>query len=222
MMGFAISIILARILLPAEFGLIAMLTIFMAVAQAFLDSGFGSALIQRQNATRLDESSIFYFNIVVGFAAAGLLCWAAPWIAGFYKIPLLTPMTRALSLNMIINSLGLVQTALLTKRVDFKTQLKISVLAVSLSGIIGVTMAYQGFGVWSLVAQSISNNLFRTVLLWFFNSWRPSWVFSLASLRSMFSYGSKLMFSGLLNVFFQNIYLMIIGMMMRTHPIMKN
>ena len=134
---FVIQIILARLLLPAEFGLIAMLVIFMAVAQSFLDSGFGSALIQKQDATRVDESSIFYFNIVVGFLAAGLLFLAAPLIAGFYKIPLLSPLTRVLSLNIIVNSFGLVQTSLLTKRVDFKTQLKISLLAVSLSGAIG-------------------------------------------------------------------------------------
>ena len=105
-MQFIIGIILARILMPAEFGLIAMLAIFMAVAQSLLDSGFGSALIQKQNATRVDESSIFYFNIVVGVVAAGLLSLAAPWIAAFYRAPVLTLLTRALSLNLIINSFG--------------------------------------------------------------------------------------------------------------------
>ena len=106
---FAISIILARLLLPEEFGLIAMLTIFMAIAQSFINSGFGQALIQKQNATHIDECSIFYFNILVGFLAAGLLCLAAPWIAGFYNQPLLIPLTCALSLNLIINAFGLVQ-----------------------------------------------------------------------------------------------------------------
>ena len=125
---FIISIILARLLLPEQFGLIAMLTIFMAIAQSFIDSGFGQALIQKQDATHIDECSIFYFNILVGFLAAGFLCLTAPWIAGFYKQPLLVSLTYVLSLNMIINAFGLVQTTLLTKHIDFKTQLKVSLI----------------------------------------------------------------------------------------------
>jgi O-antigen/teichoic acid export membrane protein len=208
---FIISIILARLLLPEQFGLIAMLAIFMAVAQSFLDSGFGSALIQKKNATHIDECSIFYFNIFVGFLVAGLLCLAAPWIASFYNQPLLVPLTCALSLNLIINAFGLVQTTLLTKHIDFKTQLKVSVIATVISGTIGVTMALYGFGVWSLVAQSLSSNLFRTALLWLFNTWRPSMVFSFVSLRGMFAFGSRLLASGLLDTVFQNIYLVVIG-----------
>ncbi|MDD2284077.1 MAG: lipopolysaccharide biosynthesis protein [Paludibacter sp.] len=208
---FVISIILARLLLPEEFGLIAMLTIFMAIAQSFINSGFGQALIQKQDVTHIDECSIFYFNILVGFLAAGLLCLVAPWIAGFYSQPLLVPLTYALSLNLIINAFGLVQTTLLTKNIDFKTQLKVSVIATAISGTIGVTMAFNGFGVWSLVAQSLSSNFFRTILLWFFNTWRPSLTFSFASLRSMFAFGSRLLASGLLDTVFQNIYLVVIG-----------
>ena len=208
---FVISIILARLLLPEEFGLIAMLMIFMAIAQSFIDSGFGQALIQKQNATHIDECSIFYFNIFVGFLAAGLLCLAAPWIAAFYKQPLLAPLTCALSLNLLINCFGLVQTTLLTKHIDFKIQLKVSVIATAISGTIGVTMALYGFGVWSLVAQSLSSNLFRTALLWLFNTWRPSMAFSFVSLRSMFPFGSRLLASGLLDTVFQNIYLVVIG-----------
>ena len=206
-----ISIILARLLLPEEFGLIAMLTIFMAIAQSFIDSGFGQALIQKQDVTHIDECSIFYFNILVGFLAAGLLCLAAPWIATFYNQPLLVPLTYALSLNLIINAFGLVQTTLLTKHIDFKTQLKVGLIAAIISGTIGVTMAYKGFGVWSLVVQSLSSNFFRTVLLWFFNTWRPSLAFSFASLRGMFAFGSRLLASGLLDTVFRNIYLVVIG-----------
>jgi O-antigen/teichoic acid export membrane protein len=163
---FAISIVLARLLMPSQFGLIAMLSLFMAVAQTFLDSGFGSALIQKQNATRLDESSIFYFNIVVGVVAAALMALAAPWIAAFYKTPILTPLTRVLSLNLVINSFGLVQTTLMTKRVDFKTQMKITMTSSILSGVVGIVMAHRGFGVWSLVVQSLGGNILRTALLW--------------------------------------------------------
>ncbi len=208
---FIISIILARLLLPEQFGLIAMLTIFMAIAQSFINSGFGQALIQKQDVTHIDECSIFYFNILVGFLAAGLLCLTAPWIAGFYNQPLLVPLTYVLSLNMIINAFGLVQTTLLTKHIDFKTQLKVSVIATVISGTIGVTMAFNGFGVWSLVAQSLSSNLFRTALLWLFNTWRPSLAFSFISLRGMFAFGSKLLFAGLLNTIFNNLYLVVIG-----------
>ena len=208
---FIISIILARLLLPEQFGLIAMLAIFMAVAQSFINSGFGQALIQKKNATHIDECSIFYFNILVGFLAAGLLCLSAPWIASFYNQPLLVSLTCALSLNLIINAFGLVQTTLLTKHIDFKTQLKVSVIATVISGTIGITMALNGFGVWSLVAQSLSSNLFRTALLWLFNNWRPSLVFSFVSLRGMFAFGSRLLASGLLDTVFQNIYLVVIG-----------
>jgi len=210
---FIIGIVLARLLLPAQFGLIAMLTIFMAIAQSFIDSGFGQALIQKQDATHIDECSIFYFNILVGFLAAGLLCLAAPWIASFYNQPLLISLTCALSLNMVINAFGLVQTTLLTKHIDFKTQLKVSVIATVISGAISITMAFNGFGVWSLVAQSLSSNLFRAALLWSFNTWRPSLAFSFIALRCMFAFGSKLLCAGLIATIFDNIYLIVIGKM---------
>ena len=208
-----VLIILARLLMPDEFGLIAMLTIFIVVAKSFVDSGFGEALIQKKDATYLDECSIFYFNISLGAAMAGLLCLAAPWIAAFYGRPVLTPLTRVLSLNVMISAFGIVQTARLAKRIDFKTQMKVGMTAVALSGPIGIIMAYQGFGVWSLVAQSLGSNLSRTALLWVFHRWRPAWTFSFASLRTMFPFGSKLLFSGLLDVVFSNLYLIVIGKM---------
>lgn len=210
-MQVVIWIILARLLLPKEFGLVAMLMIFTMIGQKFLDSGFGSALIQKKEATHVDCCSIFYFNIVFGIMAAGLLCLTAPWIAGFYGEPILVPLVRVLSLNLIVNAFGLVQTSLLIKHIDFKTQLKVSMIATTLSGGIAITMAYQGFGVWSLVVRSVTDNLFRTVLLWLFNNWRPSLVFSFTALKSMFHFGSRLMLSGFINAVFQNIYLVIIG-----------
>lgn len=208
---FVISIILARLLMPEEFGLIAMMMIFIAVARTFIFSGFGTALVQKRDATHLDECSVFYFNIVLGMAMAGLLCLAAPWIAAFYERPILVPLTRVMSLNLAIGAFGIVHTTLLFKRVDFKTQMKAGMIANVLSGFIGITMAYCGFGVWSLVAQSLGSNLFRTTLLWLFHRWRPAWAFSLASLRTMFSFGSKLLFSGLLDTVFDNLHLIVIG-----------
>ncbi len=208
---FVISIILARLLLPEQFGLIGMLTIFFAVAQTFVNSGFGSALIQKQDATHIDECSIFYFNIFVGFVAVGVLWLCAPLIAAFYDQPILTPLTRFLSLNIIINSFALIQTTLLSKNIDFKTQTKVSIVSAVLSGIIGIILAYQGLGVWALAIQQVCGNLFRAIFLWLWFAWRPSLVFSFAALRQLFGYGSKLLLSGLLDTIFQNIYLIVIG-----------
>ena len=208
---FVIGVVLARILMPEEFGLIAMLAIFMAIAQTFIDGGFGQALIQSQSVDRTAECTIFYFNILVGFTAVGLLFLAAPWIAAFYEQPSLVALTRVLALNLVINAFGIVQTAILTKRMNFKIQLKVGLIATILSGVVGITMAYRGFGVWSLVALSISSNLARTALLWLLHSWRPVWTFNWASLRTLFGFGSMLLLSSLLFVVFRNIYLLVIG-----------
>jgi teichuronic acid exporter len=208
---FVITIILARLLLPEEFGLIAMLTIFIAVGTTLVESGFAHALLQKRDTTHADECSIFYFNIVLGMAMACILCLAAPWIAVFYERPILVPLTRLLSLNLVIGAFGIVQFASLVRRVDFKTLTKVAMIAALLSGSIGVTMAYRGFGVWSLVSQSLSCNFFITALLWLFHKWRPAWLFSFVSLRSMFPFGSKVMISSLLDIVFNNLYLIVIG-----------
>ena len=208
---FVIGIILARLLLPEQFGLIGMLTVFIAFAQTFFDSGFGSALIQKRNATQTDICSIFYFNIVVGLVTAGLLCLVAPWIAEFYNQPILMPLMRVMSLTIVINSFGLIQNTLLVKHIDFKTQTKVSLIASVSSGIIGVSLAVAGFGVWSLAIRQICSTIFQTLLLWFFNTWRPALIFSFKCLREMFTFGSRVLASGLLNTITENIYLLVIG-----------
>jgi teichuronic acid exporter len=208
---FVIGIVLARLLFPEQFGLIGMLTIFMAIIRTFLDSGFGAALIQKKEITQTDICSIFYFNILVGLATAGLLCLIAPWIAAFYNQPVLTGLTRALSLTVIIDSFGMIQGTILVKQINFKTQTKVSLISGALSGIIGVTLAAYGFGVWSLVVQQVSASLFSTISLWSFSSWRPALIFSFSSLRNMFGFGSRLLFSGLLNQIFDNLYYVVIG-----------
>jgi len=208
-----VSIVLARLLLPAQFGLIGMLAIFTAIADAIMDSGFGSALIQKKHLTREDTSSIFFFNLFVGIILAGLLSLAAPLIANFYKQPILVPITRILSLNLIINAFALVQTSLLTKRMEFKLQFKINLSAAILSGAIAVFMAYRGFGVWSLVALLVTANLFRAIFLWAFNNWRPQAVFSFKSLETMFPFGSKLLFSQLISRIGDNSFQVVIGRM---------
>lgn len=206
-----VQIILARLLDPAQFGLIGMLLIFTAVAQSIMDSGFGSALIQKKDADQTDASSIFFFNLILGAILALVLSLAAPFISKFYLQPTLTAITRVLSLTLIINAFSLVQKSLLAKKMDFKTQMTISLSAVILSGIIGIVMAKRGFGVWSLVAQMISSSFFQAVFLWLFNDWRPTAIFSISALKSMFSFGSKLLVSGLIDTIFNNIYQTFIG-----------
>ena len=198
----AVSIILARLLVPSEFGLIGMLTIFTALSQAILDGGFGSALIQKKESNQTDSSSIFYINILIGILLAITLILGAPLIANFYQQPILAPMLRVLSLSLIINSFSLVQTSLLTKNMDFKAQFKVQFLAVSLSGLIGITLAYLGYGVWSLLIQSVTNYLFRAILLWFIINWRPHGL--AGPLEKACFFGSKLFLS--LCIFFQYIY----------------
>ena len=208
---FVIGIILARLLMPAEFGLIGMLGIFMGVAQVFVNCGFGEGLIQKQNTTHRDECSVFYLNIAFGVFAGGLLYSAAPWIANFYHQPILTSLTRLMALDVVINSFGIVQTMLLTKEIDFKTQLKVGVISTVISGGFAVVMAMQGFGVLSLAAQVLIGDVLRVILLWMFHSWRPSAVFSLSSLRELLPYGSRMFASGLLNSIFTEIYSLVIG-----------
>jgi teichuronic acid exporter len=208
---FVIGIMLARLLSPTDFGLIGMVLIFTELAQSLMDSGFQAALIQKQEATRADTSSIFYFNIVIGLAAASLLCIVAPWIAAFYDQPILTPVTRALSLVIIINSFGLIQYTFLMKEIEFKTLAKVSFATGMLSGMLGISLAVAGFGVWSLVAQQLSSAFLLTFFMWVVSDWRPVPIFSLKSLREMFGFGSRILASGLINKTFENIYLVIIG-----------
>jgi teichuronic acid exporter len=208
---FVIVIILARLLVPEQFGLVGMLSVFIEIAKVFINSGFDAALIQRKKATHVDEYSMFYFNILVGFLAAGLLCVISPWVADFYGQPILAPLMCVLSVTLIIHSFAGVQTALLSKRIDFKTQLKVGIASTTLSGAVGIAMAVKGFGVWSLVGQYVASSFFRTALLWYLNTWRPKLVFSFKSLREMFRFGSHLLASSVLNTTFDNIYLVIIG-----------
>jgi O-antigen/teichoic acid export membrane protein len=205
------SIILARLLEPADFGLLGMISIFIAIAQSMIDSGFGSALIQKKDANQTDASSIFFFNIFLGILFAAALFFAAPLIANFYDQPILTSITRVLSLNLILTSLSLVQSSLLTKEMKFQTQMRVGLLSVIFSGVVGIILAYSGLGVWSLVFQAISRYLIRGILLWNTSNWRPSFDLSFESLASMFSYGSRLLLSGMLETIFNNFYNAFIG-----------
>ena len=211
MIRFVVGVILARLLIPAEFGLIGMLALFIGVAQVFVNCGFGEGLIQKQNTTHRDECSVFYFNVAFGALASAVLYALAPWIANFYHQPILTSLTRLMALDVVLNSFGIIQTMLLTRKIDFKTQLKVSVISTVISGVIAVLLAIQGFGVLSLAAQVLLGDALRVLLLWVFHSWRPSAQFSLSSLRELLPYGSRLFASGLLNSIFAETYSLVIG-----------
>ncbi len=209
--NFVVAVIMARLLTPADFGLVGMVAIFIGISQAFVDSGFSQALIRKQDRTEEDNSTAFFFNLFVAILFYLILFFTAPLIADFYNEPILTPITRVIGLSIIVNSLCLVQRALYTINVDFKTQSKASVTASLVSGVIGIGMALAGCKVWAVVGQQLSNLLINTLLFWAFSSWRPKHFFVWSSFRSLFGFGSKLLASGLLNAAFSNIYQLVIG-----------
>jgi len=209
--SFVFSIFLARILDISDYGIVAMIVVFMAVAQAFVDSGFSSALIRKPDLNEEDKSTAFYFNIIVGLTCYGILFIVSPLIADFYDEPLLSPIIRVTGLSIIFNSLCVVQRALFTIAVDFKTQAIISLACTVISGVVGLVMAYNGYGVWALVAQSTISTFLNFVLLWLCSRWRPVTGFSKASFRYLFNFGSKLLASGLLDTLYNNAYPIVIG-----------
>ncbi len=209
--NFLLQLVIARLLLPSDYGLIAMLVIFMAIAQCFIDSGFGNALIQKQNRTQTDYSTVFYFNIAVGVAMYLLMVLASPFIARFYEQPILQQIILWSGLSLIINSFAIVQRTILTVAINFKLQAIISVIGVVISGLVALYMAYAGYGVWALVVQSLLNSAIGTLLLWLLVRWHPSWEFSVSSFRSLFSFGSKLLASSLLHTVYTNLYTLVIG-----------
>jgi len=208
---FITSILLARLLTPREFGLLGMIYVFTAIAGAFVDSGFASALIQRKELTEEDKSSVFAFNICSGLAMAGLIFWAAPAIGRFYKQPILTGLTRLMALNLFLSALGSVQFALLSRQLDFKTPWKAGMVATGISGAVAVVLAWRGWGVWSLAIQANISALISTLLVWLLVPWRPSSKPSLHSIRKLFAFGSRILGQGLMSTVFDRVQLLLIG-----------
>lgn len=188
-----------------------MLAIFISISQTLVSSGFGEALIQKKIASQSDYYTVFYFSIVIGLLLYTLLYFIAPFIANFYGKSQLTALTRFLGLSIIISSFSHIQNILLFKNIDFKTRTKVSLISILLSSSIAVILAMNGFDVWSLAVQIVSMYFFSAFLLWFFNNWRPTLEFSKKSFESLFSFGSKLLVSSLLNTIFENIYPAVIG-----------
>lgn len=209
--GIVITLLLARFLTPTDYGLVAMLSIFFSIASAIMESGFQQALVRKKNVTHLDYDTVFFSNVALGILSYGLLFVFAPAIAEFYGEPRLIPLTRVVGLGVIISSLRIIQVVDLTRKLDFRTQFRVSVPAGLLSGILAVILAMNGFGVWSLAAQMVASPLLLTIGLWWINTWRPSFGFSQDSFKDLFGFGSKILASRLLNVFFDNIYVIVIA-----------
>ncbi len=209
--SFITGVIIARILSPSDYGIIGMILIFTEVSTVFISGGFSAALIRKQNRTELDLSTVFYYNIAVSLFFYFILFVTAPYIAEFYKTPILTMVIRVVGLNMVFGAFGAIQSTILNIAIDFKTQSKITIITLIITGTIGILLAYKGFGVWALVIQRLAFTAISTVLLWFFIGWKPKCAFSYNSFKELFGFGSKLMLSGLLDTIYKNIYQVIIG-----------
>lgn len=210
-MQFLLMLILARLLSPSDYGIMSMLTIFLAISQSIIDGGFVNALVRKQDRSNIDFSTVFYFNIIIGCVLTILFYLSAPLIASFYKMPQLVSITRAISIVLVIKSCSVVPIAILTIKLDFKTQTKASLISVIFGGILGVIAAYKGLGVWALVLQAISNTIANTLILVVLTRWKPLFTFSLDSFKSLFNYGSKLLVSSLIDVTYKNIFPIVIG-----------
>ncbi len=208
---FLVGIILARILTPEEFGIIGIIMIFIAISTSIIDSGFANALIRKIDVSSVDYNTVFYFNLGMSIVLYVLLYLLAPFISTFFREPVLIPITRVIGLVLIINSFAIIQNTILVKKIDFKTKAQVSIIASVASGVIGIGMAVLGYGVWSLVGQQLSRQFFNSLFLWIFNQWRPSLEYSWDSFRELFSFGSKLLVSGLIDTIYRNAYQLVIG-----------
>ena len=208
---FIVSIVLARLLTPADYGLIGLITVFTSIALVFATSSFGQALVQKHNADNKDFSSVFFFSLVFSVFIYGILFLAAPLIAGFYDEPKLTAIVRVLGLSVIVGAVNSVQQAYVQKTMQFKRFFWSTLGGTIVSAFVGIGMAYKGYGVWALVGQNLSSQIIGTLVLWFTVRWRPDFVFSIKRMGRLFSYGWKLLCSTLLDTVYNNIYSLIIG-----------
>lgn len=208
---FLVSLILARLITPEEYGLIGIITIFIAVFNSIVDSGFSNALIRKNDIKEIDYSTVFITNMVLSVVLFILFFFLAEPIADFFSQPLLKPLTQVMGGIVIINAFALVQRTILTKNIDFKTQTKASVISSVASGVIGIVMAFMGYGVWSLVGQQLSRAFLYTSSLWLYNHWLPRMRFSWNSFRELFGFGWKLMVSALIDTVWKEVFQIVIG-----------
>ena len=209
--NFLIQLILARLLLPSDYGLVGMLSIFINLAQIFVDSGFANALIQKKNCTNKDYSTVFLYNFVIALVLYAILFFCAPAISNFYNEPKLINVTRVISLTLVINAISIIQRTKLIKSLDFKSQAKVSVSSATLSGVLGIVLAYKGFGVWSLCFQQIANGVLQAIFYLVLVKWFPLLVFDKTSFKELFNFGYKLVLVNLINAIYKNLYTIVIG-----------
>jgi len=209
--SFLANIVLARLLSPEDFGCIGMLYIFIVVSQTFIDGGFGAALVQKKNPSEEDYSTIFYWNIIAAVLIYGVLYLSAPAIAGFYRIPLLCDVLRVQGLSLIISSTYIVQANRLIKHLKFKLYSQITIVAVLVGTVVGIGLAYYGWGVWSLVVKEMVTVLITGILLWILCHWKPLLKFSFTSFKSLFNYGFMILLASFVNRLYENVQGLIIG-----------
>lgn len=211
LISFISGIILARLLMPEDYGAIGMLLIFMSLAEVFIDAGFGSALIQKKNPTQTDYSTVFYFNIVMSVILYGVLYLSAPAIANFYRMPILCKVLRVQGLILFIYAFNVIQRNQIRKNLKFKKLSKITITSSVISLIVTVVMAYMGYGVWALVAQYFLGALIPCIFFWMTMNWRPTWEYSWKSFRELFGFGFYMFLTHLFTTFSQRITGLLVG-----------
>lgn len=209
--GFIVTVVLARLLEPSDFGVIAMAMVVIGIAFIFTDIGLGSALIQRRRVLPIHYSSVFYFNIFIGLLLSLATFLSSRWISDFYENPQLLPVIQIVSSLFVINAFSSVQVSKLRKKLNYAVLAKADVGAAVLSGVLGIALALYGAGVWSLVAQAVSRGVFYNIILWYTSKWVPSLTFSIKALRQLWGFGFRMFLSGLLETVYTRLDIIIIG-----------
>ena len=209
--GFVVSMVLARLLSPSDYGTVAMLSVFFAVAMSLSSCGFGNALVQKKEVGDLEFNSVFYVSLAISVVVYALFYFAAPYIAEFYHAPVLCPVTRVSALSFVFNAINGVQIAELNRKMRFDLRFRINLITSVVSAACGITLAYMGYGVWAIVTASLASSIASVFAYWTIIAWRPKPMFSFAALRPLFSYGWKLSLSGLVHTVYSNLYGFIIG-----------
>ena len=210
-MHFVVSMILARLLTPTDYGTVALLSIFFAMAGSLASCGFGNALVQRKNVGDLEFNSVFYISVAASFVIYAVMFFAAPYIADFYKTPILCPLARVSAISFILNAINSVQGAELSRKMLFDKRFRIMVIVSVVSAVSGITLAYIGLGVWALVFTSLLSNIASVIAYWTIIAWRPKLMFSFSAVKGLFSYGWKLSLAGMIQTFYVEIYGFLIG-----------
>lgn len=209
--SFIVGLVLARILSPSEYGLIGIVAIFTTIMLNVVDSGLSNAIIRKRDASDDDYSTLFYCNLIISLLMFILLYISSPWIASFFNRPQLIALCRVMGLLLVFQALSIVQYTILSRKIDFRTKARASIISAIVSGVIGIGMALSGFGVWALVAQQLSRQLLYSLCLWILNKWWPKLQFSIDSFKYMWGFGWKILLSGLLNSIWDQLYDTVVG-----------